>query len=221
MPIATKCVSEELSLEIAKAWGFRDHVLEAVPQRFLLDTDQKTLIVALFSLAAEHHGAILHLLRATCFDGSAFALARPMLEATIRAHWLTTRKSRTLVAKIVGGQDKYPFLKDMIADIDTGMTIGHLYKQLEPALKTFHGYTHGGIEQLARRFDAAGNVCSTYTDEAKIDLVRSMTAFMALTAVTWSQVCSDTPGIESDHSRAITAEYGRLFEQRAKTASAL
>ena len=53
-----------------------NYVLGTVPQKLLLDTDQKTIIVALFSLVVEHHGAILKR-GIGCQFGAEIALEQP------------------------------------------------------------------------------------------------------------------------------------------------
>jgi hypothetical protein len=35
---------------------------------------------------------------------------------------------------------------------------GGLFSQVMPYIASLHGYTHGGLEQLGRRFDENGNV---------------------------------------------------------------
>jgi hypothetical protein len=41
------------------------------------------------------------------------------------------------------------------------------FAAIAPHIAALHGYTHGGLEQLGRRFDAVGNVRPTYADGAK------------------------------------------------------
>ncbi len=50
--------------EIHKAEKMHDFVMGTVPDKFVADTDQKLLVAAIFSLTAEHHGAILYMLKA-------------------------------------------------------------------------------------------------------------------------------------------------------------
>ena len=76
MPSYPVKIDNEVLERIAVAETMHNFVLESVPQRFLTDTDQKTIVVALFSLVVEHHGAILTLLKLGRFDGSAFALGQ-------------------------------------------------------------------------------------------------------------------------------------------------
>ena len=88
MPTSRSGISNQLEKELTTAESMHNFVGANVPQRMVLDTDVKLLCGGLFSLALEHHGAILTLLRAGGLDGSAFALTRPLIDAVYRAHWL-------------------------------------------------------------------------------------------------------------------------------------
>ena len=88
MPVYQPTVSKELHAQIDRAEEMHDFLLANVPDRLVLDTDEKTVLVALFSLTIEHHGAILHLLKSGRFDGSAMALTRPLIDCVYRALWL-------------------------------------------------------------------------------------------------------------------------------------
>jgi hypothetical protein len=73
--------------EICKAEQRHDFVMGTIPDRSVRDADQNLLVAAIVSLTAERRGAILHLLKAARFDGSALALVRPMIDATYGARW--------------------------------------------------------------------------------------------------------------------------------------
>jgi len=77
MPVYQPTVSKELLTQIDRAEKMHNFVLANVPDRLVLDTEEKTVLVSLLSLTIEHHGAILHLLKSGRFDGSAMALTRP------------------------------------------------------------------------------------------------------------------------------------------------
>jgi hypothetical protein len=76
-------VTKQLRDEIHKAELMHDFITTTIPDNFVGDTDQKILVAAIFSLTLEHHGAILHLLKAGRFDGSALALVRPYRDSEI------------------------------------------------------------------------------------------------------------------------------------------
>jgi hypothetical protein len=102
-------------------------------------------------LAAEHHGAIVLLITHGHFS-TAHALARPLIETTIRAIWLTYFAQFEMVEHFSNGTRK-PDLDSMCRSLqklnkpeispiaDSVMRQGHV----------FHSFAHAGIEQLIRR----------------------------------------------------------------------
>ena len=102
-------------------------------------------------LAAEHHGAIVLLINHGHFS-TALALARPLIETTIRAIWLTYFAPFDMVEHFSNGTRK-PDLDVMCRSLqklkkpdispiaDSVMRQGHI----------FHSFAHAGIEQLMRR----------------------------------------------------------------------
>lgn len=77
-----KCLEEEIKL----ASEFGSKIEELVVARGQCPTGERnTPLMAYWSLAFEFHKAILSLI-ANKFYGAAFALERPILEATVRAH---------------------------------------------------------------------------------------------------------------------------------------
>lgn len=67
-------ISKQLQDEIHKAAKMHDFISGTVPDNFVSDTDQKLLVAAIYSLTSEHQAAILYLLKAGRYDGSALAL---------------------------------------------------------------------------------------------------------------------------------------------------
>lgn len=183
-------------------------VLETVPQQLLLDTDQKTIIVALFSLVIEHHGAILTLLRTGRFDGSAFALIRPLVDAVYRAFWVHFCAKPKHLQGIRKGESPYPPLPNMAEEVEKRMSYtGGLFTIIKPFINSLHGYTHGGLEQLGRRFDAEGNIRGSYEDLAKEEVVNTTTSYMVMLAVAWCQIVDGGPGNIEPRSQTIIDRY--------------
>jgi hypothetical protein len=79
MPMLTPHVSDEVLQAITRAEVMHGYIQNTLPGSMTLDSDEKILIVGLLALVEEHHGAILYLLRTGQYDGSAFALARPLI----------------------------------------------------------------------------------------------------------------------------------------------
>lgn len=215
MPVRTSSVSPQLSAVIERAVRWHAFVVTTIPDQIVLDTDAKQVVAGLFSLVVEHHGAILYLLRTNQFDGSAFALARPLLEAVYNAHWIASCAKPETVARIRAGEDCYPGFKNVIGLIDAKLQTGNLFSQLQSALDALHGFTHGGIEQLAQRFDHGGNVTPTYTDEEKMELANSTTAYFTTLAIAYCQAVTSEPDKANKQASAIADGFGDTFANQA------
>jgi hypothetical protein len=188
MPAYEPQVSKKLLQRIDLAGNMHNFVQASLPQASLLDTDEKQIILALYSLAAEHHGAILHLLKTGCFDGSAMALTRPLVDAVYRALWLHYCGKPNHFQAVREGKDVYPPLPNMADAIEQRADTDGLFTVLKPFIKTLHGFTHGGLEQLARRFDAEGNVRAAYSDDMKIEAINAITGYLVMLAVAWCHI---------------------------------
>jgi len=74
--------------------------------RKLLRTDRDEIVIGLESLALEHISSVLLLLGTGDNTGSAFALARPTVEAALRAVWLYVGATDHEVLKARTGHNK-------------------------------------------------------------------------------------------------------------------
>jgi len=82
----TLATVDRIAEEIQTANEFGDKIEDLVLARKQAPTgDRNTLLMAYWSLAFEFHRAILSLIEQK-FYGAAFALVRPIIEATVRAH---------------------------------------------------------------------------------------------------------------------------------------
>jgi hypothetical protein len=86
-----------------------------------------------------------------------------------------------------------------------------LFTALKPHINALHGYTHGGLEQLGRRFDASGNVQPNYATGEKLEVVNSTTAYLVMFAVAWCQIVDGGPPEQDKQSAAIMERYNELF----------
>jgi hypothetical protein len=212
MPTYEVKLDRDVLDRIAVAETMHNFVLQAVPQAFKTDTDEKTIIVALFSLVVEHHGAILTLLKTGRFDGSAFALVRPLIDAVFRAFWVHFCAKPEHLTAIREGESPYPGLPNMADEVEKHMNYtGGLFTALKPHIKALHGYTHGGLEQLGRRFNASGNVQPNYAAGEKLEAVNSTTAYLVMLAVAWCQIVDGGPPEKEKHSASIMEQYNELF----------
>ncbi len=157
-------------------WGHEMLVMlwQFTPRK-LLRTDRDAIVIALASLALEHVSSILLLLSTDEHNGSAFALVRPTVEATLRAVWLYVGATDDQVLKARKGHKKaYKPLSEMAKDIDRLQLTDGLFQQVVSEADGLHGLTHGGIEQVRRRFNAAGDVIPTYDEASVRECIRSV-----------------------------------------------
>jgi hypothetical protein len=200
-------VTKQLQDEIHKAELMHDFITATGPDKFVGDTDQKILVAAIYSLTLEHHGAILHLLKAGRFDGSALALVRPLIDGAYRAHWIYSCAKPDIVARIKNGENVYPGLINMATEIEKKVDADGMFSSIAPYIKALHGYTHGGLEQLGRRFDAAGAVKPSYEDGEKLEVVNATTAHLTALAIAWCQIVSTEPPDKEPLSQKISDYY--------------
>lgn len=220
MPIINRPpVSPAVLDEIQRAERMHNFILRTIPDKFLSDTDEKILVAAFFSLSLEHHGAILHLIREGQFDGSAFALVRPLIDAAYRAHWIYSCAKPEIVLRIKKGDDVYPGLTNIASEIEKRSDAGGIFATIGPYLRALHGYTHGGLEQLGRRFDAEGNVRANYSDGEKCEAIKATTGHLTALAVAWCQLVSTDAPEREPRSKAISDYYIALYEKCAKEAT--
>jgi len=206
--LETSLVTETVLNGIRRAEGMRNFILQTIPDKIIVDTEEKVLIVALFSLVLEHHGAVLHLLKAGRFDGSALALVRPLIEASYRGHWIYCCATPEAIKQISVGKDAYPKLPRMASDVEKKLGTGGYFAAIVPHLRTLHGYTHGGMEQLARRYDAPlGNVRPTYPDEIKAENIRVTTAHLTALAIAYCQLISQEKSAGADPLAKAISEF--------------
>ena len=92
---------------------------------------------------------------------------------------------------------------------------GGLFTILKPFITALHGYTHGGLEQLGRRFDDQGNVRAAYDDGAKMEVISATTSYLVMLAVAWCQIIEGGQPDQEPRSAAIMTRYNELFGKPA------
>jgi hypothetical protein len=145
--------------------------------------DRNTLLIAYWSLAFDHQRGVLCLLSNKVF-GSAFALVRPLIEATIRAH-VVIMGSEEDMRKLRNDEYRMNF-GTVGKQIDAFFGTGDWFESfLNRAKNAFHSYTHAGLSQLGRRF-SGNDVMPSYSEEEVIDVIGTSTiaAFLVTKLVT-------------------------------------
>jgi hypothetical protein len=167
---------------------------------------RNTPLMAYWSLAFEIHKAILDLI-ANRLYGAAFALVRPLIEATIRAHLV-----------IFVSDEK---LKEMLADayrtnfgtvgkeIDNAFGTEGLFENfLRGAKDALHGYTHIGTHQLGRRFTGSDDLKPSYSEDEIIEVIRVSTSAVFMV----NNIVTKHLGFEAEWK-----ENNRLFDEWGKS----
>ena len=202
-------LSTKLTQAIERAEAMHGFAIQSLPDTFT-DENEDSLVAAFYSITEEHHAAILYLLRAGQFDGSAFTLARPLVDAAYRAHWLYACAKPEIVERIRKGENCYPGLINMANAIEKKLSTGGIFTSIAPYINSLHEFTHGGMEQLLRRFDAAGNVRPSYSDADKVRLINASTAHFVALTIAWCQLST---GLDVDAlcAREISKKYSELY----------
>jgi hypothetical protein len=209
-------VSKQLQDEIRKAELMHNFISGTVPDKFIGDTDQKLLVAAIYSLTSELHAAILYLLKAGRYDGSALALVRPLIDGAYRAHWIHSCAKPDIVVRIKNGENVYPGLINMAEEIEKKVDVDGMFAAIKPYINALHGYTHGGLEQLGRRFDSTGTaVQPNYSDGEKLEVVKATTAHLTALAIAWCQIVSTDPPYKEPLSKQISDHYVAEYEPPA------
>lgn len=140
----------EASVQVAKDFGIW---LDARTNGLELPAtdDRRRISQALFYLALEHYDSILVLL-SNRLIGSAFALARPLLETYVRGKWILCAATDTDIQNFLKGKVE-PSFQDLLDQIGNDPESGGAWLQKTKELnwKAFNDLTHGGIHQVIRR----------------------------------------------------------------------
>lgn len=177
-------MSDNVAREIQQANRFGDEIENLVVAKGQTPTgDRTTLLMAYWSLAFELHRAILALIDHR-FYGASFALVRPIIETTIRAHVALFCSDEVL--KTLHDDTYRTNLATVGKEIDTAFGLGGVFENfLNRARTALHSYTHAGLLQLGRRFKA-DDLIANYDEAEIIEVIRASTicVFMVNNLVT-------------------------------------
>lgn len=166
-------MADRVAEAIRLANEFGDKIEDLVVAKQQAPTGERnTLLMAYWSLAFEFHRAILSLIDQR-FYGAAFALVRPIIEATVRAHVVLMCSDEVL--RQLHNDEYRTNLATVGAEIDAAFRLeGFFDGFLKRARTALHSYTHAGLLQLGRRFKGT-DLVANYTDEEIIDAIRAST----------------------------------------------
>jgi hypothetical protein len=198
-------ISDRVQEELDSARKFGEQCEALVVTKNFPSGDRNVLLLAYWEVVSDFHRGI-HALIKSEFFASAFALVRPVIEALVRAHVAIKGSEADLQALHA---DSYRVnLKEIGPWIDQQFGLDHLMENMlnEKTRGALHSYTHAGLLQLGRRFDA-GYVKPQYSDDEIIEVIRVTTSslFMVTNLVTKHF------GFEDDWKKA-----DQLFEEWGK-----
>lgn len=162
---------ERVAEEVAIANEVADKIEDLVIAKQQAPTgDRNTLLMAYWSLAFEIHRAILSLIDQN-FYGAAFALVRPIIEATLRAH-IALSGSDTVIEQLHDDTYQTNFGK-VGKEIDKAFGLDGFFENLLKRTKAaLHSYTHAGLLQLGRRFNGS-DLAANYKEEEIVEVIRA------------------------------------------------
>ena len=105
-------------------------------------------------------------------------------------------------------------LINMAEAVARNVDAGGFFLSITPYINALHGYTHGGLEQLGRRFDAGGDMRPTYSDGEKTEAIRATTAHLIALALAWCQIASGENNADNHNAMAISEEYRTYIQAR-------
>lgn len=161
----------------------------------------------LLHLSLEHFGAIVVLGKKQLY-ASAAALLRPQYEATVRAIYFSQCASESEVVAFTEGKDPIT-LKKMVDSLEKervskdGMFI-NFYQNTKQYM---HGFTHGGFEQLGRRYTDS-ELKNSFRDNEVEAIVRSGQVLACLAAC-----CASATAGNNELAVEILEKYGAYVRQ--------
>jgi hypothetical protein len=156
-------------------------------------------------LAAEHHGAIAILITHGHIS-AAHALARPLMETTIRAIWLIYFAKFEMVKNLSNGTYK-PDLDDMCRKLKglNHPAISPIADSVLSQRHIFHSFAHAGIEQIDRRIHG-------YSEEEVLALLFLSDTFAAMAMALAAVIFED----EALHELTETTAHEIALEAHSK-----
>src|ERR1700730_31269 len=151
--------------EMHRAKEMHDFLASRLAGKYPHD-DRRGLLAIFMSVAQSHHEAILLLAGQERLVSSAFALFRPMVEAAYRGLFVAFLAKDEQIETIKAGGEPYGRFNKLANDLDDKFQTDGMYSQYAgDAWKILNGYTHGGLEQLARRINQEGRLGDNFDSE--------------------------------------------------------
>jgi len=193
----------DIRAEISRAEDYRERVGALVSGEYS-DETKVLLLIAYTDLVIEHHGSIMLLLKESHY-GSAFALVRIQYEAFMRANWVIGCTTDNQVKKIAAKEFEFPPMSDIVSACDKAFGTDQFFQGIKKqAWEAMNSYTHSGIRQLTRRFNAA-KVEPNYTDGEIKEVIDATTTTVLLLSKLFCVVVGRQE--EAEHAEQMVREF--------------
>ena len=145
-------------------------------------SERARLSAAAFDVAHEHHKAIVLLIH-NKLPGSAFALARPLLESYLRGEWILQCATDSDIGSILKDKRR-PTFERLINDIEAleGFRIGVLSSLKGALWNSLNSYTHSGFLQLVRRMTSE-TIEANYDEAELVEVLRFSASYAIVSAI--------------------------------------
>ena len=175
--------------------------------------DYRTVIVIGFiAQLIEHHEAVLVLIM-NDMVGSAFALARPIVEGMYRGLWINVCATDAEIERFINKDEIKPTIAELATAIDEGYRAGDLFRDLKKrSWDALNSYTHTGMLQLGRRF-TRHEVKPSYTDGQVFEMTTTLTTCVLLLISRFFAKQNHVD--ESRQVDTLIESYGPVAKQRA------
>lgn len=145
------------------------------------DDSRTVIVIGLLSTMIEHHRAMLLLIR-NGRVGSAFSLARSIVESMYRGLWINACAAATQI-QMFEAVDRFPVnMPDMANAIDDAYRANGFFEGLRNrGWAALCSYAHSGMLQLGRRF-TGGRVQPSYDEQEIYEVTTTVTTCILLLA---------------------------------------
>lgn len=175
---------------------------------------RNTVFYALADLVLEHFGAIILLVEQRQFFGSAFALLRPLIETYLRAIWVNSIASDEELAMISQGAKELPKFSVCRAAVEAYFAqngVSGLYDMHSDFVKSLHGFTHSGLEQITNRISASFEITPyNYPESGITALLDQAGRFAVMAAMIFAQAIEGDSTAISPKVELLQKRFSRL-----------
>jgi hypothetical protein len=186
----------------------------------VLNQGRHRVSAALLQVADGHFQAIIFLFEQK-FHASAFALLRPLMEASLRGAWALHCNDEKAVDEALQN-DKFPMMSDAIERLEQldGFSCGTLSRLFSLCKKALHSYTHGGSFQVVSHLTPE-SIEPSFSPQL-IEEAMSIAAFFGLFAaanialVANNAALAEKIGGEFDVCRGESISIGGLLQTRSQ-----